>query len=41
VGGKHPNLLFAQWQDDCKREVVYPKSLRTADPILPPWLQKK
>lgn len=41
TGGKHPNLLFAQWQADCKREVVFPKSLRTADPILPPWLQKK
>ncbi len=41
TGGKHPNLLFAQWQDGCKREVVFPKALRTAEPILPPWLQKK
>jgi len=41
TGGKHPNLLFAQWQKDCKREVVFPKSLRTADPILPEWMQKK
>ncbi len=41
TGGKHPNLLFAQWQADCKREVVFPKALRTADPILPPWMAKK
>jgi branched-chain amino acid transport system substrate-binding protein len=41
TGGKYPNLLFAQWQEGCKREVVFPKSLRTAEPILPPWLQKK
>ncbi len=41
TGGKYPNLLFAQWQEDCKREVVFPKALRTAEPILPPWLQKK
>lgn len=41
TGGKYPNLLFAQWQDNCKREVVFPKALRTAEPILPPWIAKK
>jgi len=41
TGGKYPNLLFAQWQENCKREVVFPKALRTAEPIMPPWLQKK
>ena len=40
AGGKHPNLLFAQWRDQCKREVVFPPQVRTADPILPPWLKK-
>jgi branched-chain amino acid transport system substrate-binding protein len=40
AGGKHPNLLFAQWRDNCAREVVFPPQLRTADPILPPWLKK-
>ena len=40
-GGKHPNMLFAQWQPDCGREVVFPKHVRTADPILPPWMEKK
>ena len=39
-GGKHPNMLFAQWQPDCSREVVFPKQVRTADPILPPWMKK-
>ena len=40
AGGKYPNLLFAQWQEGCKREVVFPKALRTAEPILPPWMKK-
>jgi branched-chain amino acid transport system substrate-binding protein len=40
AGGKHPNLLFAQWREGCKREVVFPKQLRTAEPIMPPWLKK-
>ncbi|HWW47938.1 MAG TPA: ABC transporter substrate-binding protein [Xanthobacteraceae bacterium] len=40
AGGKHPNLLFAQWRADCSREVVYPKELRTAEPIMPPWIKK-
>jgi len=40
-GGKHPNMLFAQWQPDCGREVVFPKHVRTADPILPPWMEKQ
>ncbi|MCM5570983.1 ABC transporter substrate-binding protein [Burkholderiaceae bacterium FT117] len=40
AGGKHPNLLFAQWRPGCTREVVYPKELRTAEPILPAWVKK-
>ncbi len=39
AGGKHPNMLFAQWQPDCGREVVFPKHVRTAEPISPPWLK--
>jgi branched-chain amino acid transport system substrate-binding protein len=39
-GGKHPNMLFAQWLPDCGREVVFPKHVRTADPISPPWMKK-
>ena len=34
------NLLFAQWQENCDRQVVFPKALRTAEPILPAWLKK-
>jgi branched-chain amino acid transport system substrate-binding protein len=40
AGGKHPNLLFAQWRENCDRQVVFPPQLKTADPILPPWLKK-
>ncbi len=40
AGGKHPNLLFAQWRPDCSREVVFPTALRTAEPISPPWIKK-
>lgn len=40
AGGKYPSLLFAQWRADCSREVVFPKELRTADPIMPPWMKK-
>src|SRR5690606_12124862 len=40
AGGKHPNLLFAQWRQDCNREVIFPKAIRTAEPIMPPWLKK-
>jgi branched-chain amino acid transport system substrate-binding protein len=39
AGGKHPNLLFAQWRADCSREVIFPKAIRTAEPILPPWIK--
>ncbi len=28
---KGPNLLFAQWREGCKREVIYPKERRTAE----------
>ncbi|MFT4100619.1 MAG: ABC transporter substrate-binding protein [Burkholderiaceae bacterium] len=38
-GGKHPSLLFVQWQDQGKRVIVWPKALRTAPAILPPWLK--
>jgi branched-chain amino acid transport system substrate-binding protein len=32
------NLLFAQWQQDGKRVVVWPKDLATGKMINPPWL---
>ncbi len=37
---KGPSLLLAQWRDGCKREVVYPKSRRTADFVYPAWVKK-
>ncbi len=37
---KGPSLLFAQWRDGCKREVVYPKEVRTADFVYPAWIKK-
>ena len=37
---KGPALLFAQWREGCKREVVYPKELRTADFVYPSWIKK-
>jgi branched-chain amino acid transport system substrate-binding protein len=37
---KGPSLLLAQWRDGCKREVVYPKSRRTADFVYPAWIKK-
>ena len=38
---KGPNLLFAQWRDGCKREVIYPKARRTAEFVYPEWVKKK
>lgn len=40
AGGKHNNLLFAQWQDKGNRVVVWPKDLRSGKVINPPWLTK-
>lgn len=40
AGGKGPNFLFAQWQDKCDRQVVFPKELRTAPFVQPAWLKK-
>ena len=37
---KGPSLLLAQWREGCKREVVYPKSRRTADFVYPAWVKK-
>ena len=37
---KGPNLLFAQWREGCKREVVYPKARRTAAFVYPEWVKK-
>ena len=37
---KGPSFLFAQWRDGCKREVVHPKELRTADFVYPAWIKK-
>jgi branched-chain amino acid transport system substrate-binding protein len=40
AGGKFNNLVFAQWQDQGNRVVVWPKALRTGEFILPPWMKK-
>ena len=37
---KGPAYLLAQWRDKCAREVVYPKSMRTAEFIYPAWIKK-
>ena len=37
-GPGYVNLLFAQWQQDGKRVVVWPKELATGKMINPPWL---
>ena len=37
---KGPNLLFAQWREGCKREVIYPKERRTAEFVYPEWVKK-
>jgi branched-chain amino acid transport system substrate-binding protein len=37
---KGPALLFAQWREGCKREVVFPKELRTAEFVYPAWIKK-
>ena len=29
----------AQWRDGCKREVVVPKSMRTAEFVYPSWIK--
>jgi branched-chain amino acid transport system substrate-binding protein len=37
---KGPAYLLAQWRDKCVREVIYPKSMRTAEFIYPAWIKK-
>lgn len=37
---KGPSLLFAQWRDGCKREVVHPASVKTAEFVYPAWIKK-
>jgi len=37
---KGPALIFAQWRDKCDREVVYPKTMRTAEFVYPSWIKK-
>jgi len=37
---KGPALLLAQWRDGCKREVIFPKEVRTADFVYPEWIRK-
>jgi branched-chain amino acid transport system substrate-binding protein len=39
-GYKGPAFLIAQWRDGCKREVVYPKEMRTAEFVYPAWIKK-
>jgi branched-chain amino acid transport system substrate-binding protein len=41
AGGKYINLLFAQWQANGQRVVLWPKELRSGNMIMPPWLEKK
>ena len=37
---KGPAYILAQWGDKCTREVIYPKSMRTADFVYPSWIKK-
>ncbi len=37
---KGPSLLLAQWREGCKREVIHPKSMRTAEFVYPAWIKK-
>ena len=37
---KGPALLLAQWREGCKREVIHPKSMRTAEFVYPSWVKK-
>ena len=37
-GPGYQNLLFVQWQKDCTRQVVWPKSVATGKVVLPPWV---
>ncbi len=37
---KGPALLLAQWREGCKREVIHPKVMRTADFVYPAWVKK-
>ena len=37
---KGPAYLLAQWRDKCVREVIYPKSMRTAEFVYPAWIKK-
>ena len=37
---KGPALLLAQWREGCKREVIHPKVMRTADFVYPAWIKK-
>ena len=37
---KGPAYLLAQWRDKCVREVIYPKSMRTAEFVFPAWIKK-
>jgi branched-chain amino acid transport system substrate-binding protein len=40
AGGKYINLLFAQWQENGNRVVVWPKELRNGKVIMPPWIKQ-
>ena len=35
------DLPFVQWQEGGKREIVWPKEMRTGNAILPPWMSKQ
>ncbi|HEX6957326.1 MAG TPA: ABC transporter substrate-binding protein [Ferrovibrio sp.] len=38
-GPGYVNLLFAQWQKDGERVIVWPKEIATGKMIAPPWMQ--
>jgi branched-chain amino acid transport system substrate-binding protein len=38
-GPGYQNLLFVQWQEGCKRAVVWPQSVATGKIVLPPWVK--
>ena len=37
---KGPALILAQWREGCKREVIHPKVMRTAEYVYPAWVKK-
>jgi branched-chain amino acid transport system substrate-binding protein len=40
AGPGYLNFGFVQWQDNGTRAIIWPKEMRTAKAILPPWVKK-